>query len=315
MKKILITGISGCIGHYLFDVISKHQDYQLYLLTRNPQKLKFDPGAFRNITILKNDLDIFRKEPGLLKDVNYVIHMAAQWGGSSVNYDQTLSFFSLLDPEQCEKVIYFSTASILGPDHRPREEAEQFGRGYIQSKYQLFKKLPGLKIYPKVITLFPTWVLGGDEKHPYSHASAGILKLRKWLWLLKFFTVDLSFHFIHARDIALITNYLLENEVGEKEFVLGNRAVTAGEFIQKTCLFFNQHSYFQIPIPLFLVHSLSFITGRRLHTWDKYCLDKKHFVYKTVNAASFGIKSDLESLEQILSDALPRAPIHEHGKI
>ncbi len=303
MKKIFVTGISGCIGHYLFDVLKNHQDHEFYFLVRNPDKLRFDPKAFPNANIIHDGLHNIEKYAPLLKETDYLIHLAAQWGGSKLNYDFTLSLFNLLNPDRCEKVIYFSTASILGPDNRPSKDADRFGRLYIKSKYQFFKKLPELKIYSRVTTLFPTWVLGGDEGHPYSHASSGILKVRRWLWLLKFFTVDLSFHFIHARDISLIVDHLLKNNLKEKEFILGNHAISADEFIRKTCRFFNQHAPFKIAIPLSLVKAFDFLGGGRLHSWDKYCLDRKHFVYDTVNAASFGIKSDLENLEQILADA------------
>jgi nucleoside-diphosphate-sugar epimerase len=303
MKKVFITGISGCIGHYVFDVL-KNENLHLYLLVRNPKKLRFDPNAFPNVTIINDHLGNIEKHAALLKEMDYCIHLAAQWGGKEVNYDLTLSLFNLLDPGRCVKVIYFSTASILGPDNQPLEEAERFGTGYIQGKYRFHKKLPELKIYPRVISLFPTWVLGGDSKHPYSHALSGILRMRKWLWLLRFFRADVSFHFIHAQDAALIAKYLLENDTKEKEYVLGNAPLTASEFLRKTCGFFNQRMFLQIPIPLSIVRFLSFIMRHKFHPWDRYCLQKKHFIYKTTNAASFGIKSNLETVEQVLHAAL-----------
>ena len=302
MKKIFVTGASGCVGHYLFDILSSNPDYQLYLLVRDPDKLKFDPEAFPNVAVIKDDLKNIEKHADLLKEVDYVLHLAADWGGHEGNLDYSLNLFNLLNPESCQKVVYFSTASILGSDNQPLKEAEIIGTHYIRSKYQIYKKLPELKIYPRVVTLFPTWVLGGDARHPYSHASAGILAMRSWLWLIRFFTADASFHFIHARDLALVVKHLLENDVKAKEYVLGNTPITAGEFIRRTCEFFNQRVYFQIPISLSLARFLAFITGRRLHPWDLYCFNKRHFEYKAAAAASFGIKSNLQTVEEILSD-------------
>ncbi|MFM7577798.1 MAG: NAD(P)-dependent oxidoreductase, partial [Microcystaceae cyanobacterium] len=35
-KRLFITGISGCIGHYLADLLIEQTDYELFLLVRNP---------------------------------------------------------------------------------------------------------------------------------------------------------------------------------------------------------------------------------------------------------------------------------------
>lgn len=299
MKKIFITGTGGCVGHYLFDALSNDRNYQLYLFVRNPQKLRFDP---KGAVIIKDDLMNIKKHADLLKQMDGVVHLAADWGSGIGNYEQSLDFFNLLDPDRCQKVIYFSTASILGPDGRPAAAAEKLGTPYIRSKYRFYKKLPELKIYPRVTTLFPTWVLGGDKTHPYSHASQGIRDLKKWLWLIRFFTVDATFHFIHAQDMALITKHLLEKEAKEKEYVLGNAPITVSEFIREVCRFMKTRVYFQVPIPLQLVQLLAFLTGRKLHAWDLYCFTHRHFVYQTVNAESFGIKSSRSTVEQILMD-------------
>jgi nucleoside-diphosphate-sugar epimerase len=301
MEKIFITGASGCVGHYLFDALIHNPNYQLNLLVRDLNKLKFNPYDFPNVTIVHDDLKNIEKHAALLKEIDYVIHLAADWGGNEGNYDYTLGLFKLLDHNKCKRVIYFSTASILGADNKPVEAAEIFGTHYIRSKYRAYKELPGLKIYPKVITLFPTWVLGGDETHPFSHASLGIIGLRGWLWLIRFIAVDASFHFIHAKDIALITKHLLENDVKEKEFILGNAPVTAREFIKETCHLFGLRVYFQILIPQSFVRILAFLTGRKLQPWDLYCFNRRHFTYDTVNAETFGLKFGLKTIR----DALP----------
>lgn len=301
MRNYFITGISGCVGHYFFDLLVKEPDARLYLLVRNDKKLLFDPKLYPNITIIHDNLANIEKYSELLKTIDYVLHLAADWGEKEGNYDHTLSFFKLLDPTRCKKAIYFSTASILGPDNRPIEAAEKFGTHYIRSKYRLLKALPKLEIYPRVTTLFPTWILGGDKNHPYSHALKGIVGLKQWLWLIRFFTVDASFHYIHARDIAQIVKYLLENETKENEYVLGNPPITASRLIRDICRFYNLPVCFQLPISLPLIQFLAFITRRQLHPWDLFCFSKRHFLYKTVDAESFGLRSDFKTVGQILS--------------
>jgi nucleoside-diphosphate-sugar epimerase len=308
-QKIFVTGVSGCVGHYVFDVISNDPDNLIYLLVRDPGKLRFDPNDFPNVTVIKDDLKNINKYADLLKEMDILIHMAADFGSDEPNYNYALDLLKLLDPKRCKKVINFSTASILGPDNKPVPEAESIGTNYVRSKYRLYKKLPELEISSRVVTLFPTWVLGGDKTHPYSHASAGILDLKKWLWLIRYFKVDASFHFIHAKDIALLVKYLLENEVKQKDLVLGNAPITAAEFIKKTCAFFKIPVRFQLPLSPSLAQFLAFVTRRELHSWDLYCFKRRHFVFKTANARTFGLESDLETVNQILLDAFSESPL------
>ena len=303
-QKIFITGASGCVGHYLFDMLADDPSYELHLLVRDPSKLKFDHRFYPNVFVIKDDLCNIERYALLLKEMDLVIHAAADWGGNEGNYDYTLSLFRLIDPQRCKKVIYFSTASILGPDNQPLEAAEIFGTHYIRSKYRIYKKLPSLPIYPKIITLFPTWILGGDDCHPYSHATQGIIAVKKWLWLLRFFTVDVRFHYIHAMDIARIVKHLLKNTASENKLVLGNDPISASQLISEVCDFFGKKIYFRIPLGLPFVKFLAAVTGRKLHPWDLYCFERRSFVYKTVNAESFGIKSNLNTIKDILSDTI-----------
>lgn len=301
MKKIFITGFSGCVGQYLFDELIQEPDYHLYCLVTHPHKLRFEPKHYSNITVIVDEMKNISDHADVLKEMDAVIHLAAGWGTTEANYDYPLEMFQLLNPAKCKKVINFSTASILGPDNKPIKEAGRLGTWYIKGKYDFYNKLPELKIYPNVTTLFPTWVLGGDKDHRYSHASSGLLNIKKWLWLLRFFTANVSFHFIHARDIARITAYLLKNGTRQKDFVLGNKLITASEFIKETCAFFKVKTYFQIPVPFGLVKLLA---GKHLHDWDKFCMDKKHFKYNVSNSETFGLTSGLKTVEQILADML-----------
>ncbi|MFC1571054.1 NAD-dependent epimerase/dehydratase family protein [Candidatus Margulisiibacteriota bacterium] len=304
MKKIFITGISGCVGHYLYDVLGNDPNYELYLFVRTPKNIKFDYKANPRVKLIHDDLNNIKKHAEIIRQMDYVIHLAAQWGGHQLNLDYSLDFFNLLDPAQCKKVIYFSTASILDQNNQPIEEARKFGTHYIRSKYDFLKKLPELRIYPNIITLFPTWVLGGDKNHPYSHASSGLREIEKWLWLVRFLTIDASFHFIHAADIAQIVKHLLENDTTKKELVLGNQLYTASQFIKEVCEFYNKKIYGQIPIPLSIVKPLASLTGHKLHSWDEFCLKKKYFQHQTVNADTFGLPANLKTVSQILSNML-----------
>ena len=53
--RIFITGASGCIGHYVVDLLTQNTNHELFLLVRNPDKLKFSQQQ-DNLHILKGDL-------------------------------------------------------------------------------------------------------------------------------------------------------------------------------------------------------------------------------------------------------------------
>ncbi len=298
--KIFITGISGCVGHYLFDELRSNPNYHFYLLVRDPKKLRFSYKDDPRITILPGEMISVLTYAKLLGEMDTVIHLAADWGGNQSNYEFTVDMLNALDQNKCKKVIVFSTASILGDDNQLNPLAGEIGTHYIRGKYQLFKRLPDLAIYNKCHTLFPTWVLGGDSRHPYSHASSGILGLAKWLKLIRFFTVDATFHFIHARDIARITKFVLENEVKEKALVLGNKPISASAFLRAVCEHYKIPVYFQLPIPAWLVKGAAGILGKKLHPWDLYCFEKKHFIYQTIDAATFGLPTDLQGPAEVI---------------
>ncbi|MDD5383213.1 MAG: NAD(P)-dependent oxidoreductase [Candidatus Margulisbacteria bacterium] len=296
-SKVFITGITGCVGHYLFDLLASNPDYQLYLLARQPQKMM---RSLSGSTVIQDGMSNIGKYADLLKDMDHVVHVAAGWGETEANYDHTIELFNLLDPHKCQKVIYFSTASILDNSNQLVEKVGQIGTSYIKGKYLCYKKLPQLKIYDRLITLFPTWVLGGDKSHPYSHAMLGIEGAVKWLRLLRFLTVDLSFHFIHARDIAQIAAYLLRTEIKGKEFVLGQPLITADRLIGEMCDHYHLRRYFRVKLDPLWVKTLAPLFGKKLSDWDLYSLAKKNFSYNVVGPESFGLKSEFKTIKDVL---------------
>jgi len=280
MKKIFITGASGCVGHYVFDQLIKNPDYHLYLLVRNPAKLMFDCKAFPNVTVIQGGMENIKEQSALLKEMDFVVYLAAGWDNTVINYEYVVDFFQLLNPAKLQKAIYFSTASILDANGRLVPELVIIDSPYIRGKVIFKKNMHKLAVADKIVTLYPTWLLGGDKNHPYSHALQGIIAMKKWLWLIRFFTVDVSFHFIHAYDAAQMVDYLLKNNTDKKEMILGNKLMTANGLIDEVCKIFKKKVYFRLKISPKLVE---FLFGRKLLDWDRYCLSKRHFQYNTVN--------------------------------
>ena len=81
MKKIFLTGVSGCIGHYIAEILLENPDYELYFLVRNPEKLKFTYQGRSNVHILLGDMENIGVYAELLKTMNIAVLIATSWGG------------------------------------------------------------------------------------------------------------------------------------------------------------------------------------------------------------------------------------------
>jgi len=316
MKRIFITGASGCIGHYMTEALIQNTNHELYLLVRNPDKLQFDYNARRGIHILQGDMSRIEEYSDLLlKDINIAILAATAWGGQGETYDinvvKTISLINLLNPKICERVIYFSTASILDQKNQLLLPASQFGHDYIRTKYQCFSQLAKTAIADKVIAVFPTLVFGGDKDKPYSHLSSGITDVTQWISLIRWFSVDGSFHFIHAEDIARVISYLVEHpEYSSPEednpevvdcLVLGNCAISVDRAIAQISQYFNKRVYLRFPLYIWLANIFIKIFGIQMDSWSRFSLDYRHFIYTNpVSPSSFGLEDYCPTIEDLM---------------
>jgi nucleoside-diphosphate-sugar epimerase len=316
MKRIFITGASGCIGHYFTEALIKNTNHELFLLVRNSEKLQFDWQARPGIHILEGDMSCIEEYSDLLlKEINFAILAATAWGGMGETYDinvvKTLALINMLNPKICKRVIYFSTASILDRNNQLLLPASQFGHDYIRTKYQCFAQLGKTVIADKIIALFPTLVFGGEENKPASHLTAGLPEVIKWIDLIRWLKVDGSFHFIHAKDIAWIVSLLIENPhfSPDKEedndlvdcMVLGNPAITVQQAIAGICQYLNKRVYFSIPLSITLTNILIKIFRIKMDSWSRFSLDYRHFTYRNpVTPANFGLQNYCSTVPQLM---------------
>ncbi|MBW4611283.1 MAG: NAD(P)-dependent oxidoreductase [Hassallia sp. WJT32-NPBG1] len=306
-KRILVTGASGCVGHYLSEALIKETNHELYLLVRNPNKLQVDTQARPGITVLQGDMQEISLFADLLKTIDTAVLTATAWGGDNtfeINVNKTLELMSLLDPDRCEQVIYFSTASVLGRDEQPLKEAGEIGIDYVRSKYDCLHKVPKLDIAPKVTTVFPTLVLGGETDKPYSHISPGISEVTKYIDLIRFLQVDGSFHFIHGRDIATVVRYLIDNPPKEnqsRKLVLGQAQLTANQAIEDVCAYLGKKIIFRIPLSLSLANVIIAVFRIQMDAWSRFCMNYRHFIYKNaINPATFGLPNYCATMSDVL---------------
>ncbi|OUL19423.1 epimerase [Nostoc sp. RF31YmG] len=306
-KRILVTGASGCIGHYLSEALIQETDHELYLLVRNPSKLQVDIQARPGITVLQGDMQQISQFTELLSTIDTAVLTATAWGGDetfNINVNKTLELLKLLDPERCEQVIYFSTASVLDRHNQPLKEAGEIGTDYVSSKYECLHQISKLAIAPKITTVFPTLVLGGDAKKPYSHLTSGIPEVTRYINIIRFLQADGSFHFIHGRDIATTVKYLIEHPPTGQEprkFVLGQQQLTVNDAVEEVCAYLGKKIYFRIPLSITLANLIIAVFRIQMAAWDRFCMNYRQFTYENaINPASFGLPNYCATMTDVL---------------
>jgi nucleoside-diphosphate-sugar epimerase len=306
IKRIFITGASGCIGQYITETLIQNTQHELYLLVRNPEKFKIQLDVRPGIHVLSGDLRSIDRFADILKTIDCAILTAAAWGGTQecldINVTTTRQLMDLLDPKICDRVIYFSTASLLDRDNNILPEAGDIGTDYIRSKYEFLQQLPKHPLSDRTTVLFPTLVLGGDETKPLSHLTSGLPEVLNWIDWIRFFKASGSFHFIHALDIAEVVRFYVEKSPHQSgRFVLGNQPYTVDRAISEICNYLNKKIYFRISLSPWLIDFFIAAFKIQMASWDRFCLQYRHFTYQhPVNPATFDLPIYCETISDVL---------------
>ncbi len=319
-KNILITGSNGCVGQYLTDWFLKNTKLKLFLMVRDPDKLDSSVKINKRVKILTCDIRDCSKYKEQISSINFLIHTATAWGDPKRAYQVNIQAFEellgFLDEKRLERIIYFSTASILDKNTELMREALIYGTEYIQTKYECYERLKESFFAKKTSVIFPTLVFGGtfskDDNYPISYLTAGLKEANKWLWIARFFKINSKFHFIHAKDIAQVCGFLIKNnkrfDVGFSKFVLGQKEISIDQALTTLLKRNRKKRYFSIPLTKGIIKILLKILPIQTTSWDSFSIKKYDFNHKPItNPETFGLKSYGKTLTKILKvSKLPR---------
>lgn len=289
MRTVLVTGASGCVGHHVVASLLATDRWQVHALVRDPAKLRFPPTD--RLTVVQADV----QDAVAHAEVDAIVHLATAWGDPiayPVNVDATLALARLGKP-----MVYFCTASILDAQGQWLPAAEQVGTDYIISKSQAWRGIRALPSSRHVATVFPTLIVGGEGAYPASHLGRTLANAGRLVPALRRFTLDATFQLIHAADLARMVVALLDRGPEGEDLVAGNSPLTAGAAIADLCATFGARPP-QRPRDLtFLGPLVSRLAGTRMSSWDRWCLDQRHFAYTyAVNPRSLGLEPGMETL-------------------
>ena len=283
-------------------------------MVRDKNKLPIPIQVNKRIKLLVCDIREANKFKEEISQVNFLVHTATAWGDPQRAYEVNIKAFEeligMLNKKKLEKIIYFSTASILDEKTELMRESLTYGTEYIQTKYKCFKRLKESSLAEKTFAIFPTLVFGGTlnkkSRYPVSYLTGGLKEINKWLWLARFLKLDSKFHFIHANDIAQICGFLINNHQkveykGFRKFVLGQKFISIDDAINILLKKNKMNRYFSIPITKKIIKILLRVLPIQTTPWDTFSIKKYDFNhYPITNPETFNLKSHAKSLKDIL---------------
>ena len=283
-------------------------------MVRDKNKLPLAIQKNKRIKLLICDIRECNRFSKEISQVNFLIHTATAWGDPKRAYDVNIKAFEellgMLEKDKLEKIIYFSTASILNEQCELMRESLTYGTEYIQTKYKCFERLKESSFAEKTFAVFPTLVFGGTlnkrSKYPLSYLTSGLKEINKWLWIARFLKLDSKFHFIHANDIAQICGFLIknhkeENYKGFKKFVLGQNVISIDDAINILLKRKGMNRYFSIPLTKTIMKILLRVFPIQMTPWDSFSIKKYDFNHVPItNPEKLNLKSYARSLQDVL---------------
>lgn len=253
MKKVCVTGASGLLGTNVIIKLLK-DGYSAIALVRKKSSLL----GQENENLKQVETDFSSDLSRILKDVDYIIHIAAETRQNllsydeykKVNYDITVNLFSYAEAAHVKKFLFVSTANTLGYGNTAfwgTEKAPQlypFTHSlYAQSKLTAEDYLLQNRRNTDVIILNPTFMIGPYDTKP----SSG--KIIFWVWKKKLvFYPKGGKNFVHVEDAANgILNAIEKGRNGEK-YLLANENISYKDFFEKINRITHQKPV-MLPIP------------------------------------------------------------------
>ena len=134
-------------------------------MVRDKNKLPLAIQKNKRIKLLICDIRECNRFSKEISQINFLIHTATAWGDPKRAYEVNIKAFEellgMLENNKLEKIIYFSTASILNKHCEAMRESLTYGTEYIQTKYECFVRLKESSFAEKTFAVFPTLVFGG----------------------------------------------------------------------------------------------------------------------------------------------------------
>lgn len=263
MKKVFVTGVTGLLGA---NVVIKLLNDGYFVIALVRKKSSYYGEENQNLRLIEGDL--FSEISPYLKDVSYMIHIAAETRQNllyyeeyeKINYDAVAHLFSQAVASGIEKFVFVSTANTLGYGSGEQLENEKIPQKYpfthsfyAKSKLKAENYLLKNNTLTEVMIVNPTFMIGAYDYKP----SSG--RIIFWAWKKKIiFYPKGGKNFVHVQDVTDgIVKTLKHGRNGEK-YVLANENLKYKTFFQKINKITGQNAV-MIPIPDTILSALGLL--------------------------------------------------------
>lgn len=253
MKKVCVTGASGLLGTNVIIKLLK-DGYSVIALVR--KKSSWLGQEDENLKLVETDFSSDLST--ILKDIDHIIHIAAETRQNLLNYDEykkvnydiTVNLLAQAEAAHVKKFLFVSTANTLGYGNTAfwgTEKAPQlypFTHSlYAQSKQAAEDYLLQYCKNTEVIILNPTFMIGAYDSKP----SSG--KIIFWAWKKKLvFYPKGGKNFVHVEDVANGILKAIEKGKNGEKYLLANENISYKNFFEKINRITHQKPV-MLPIP------------------------------------------------------------------
>ncbi|TVQ14369.1 MAG: NAD-dependent epimerase/dehydratase family protein [Bacteroidetes bacterium] len=246
MKRVFVTGANGLLGTNLLHLLIKN-GYYVKGLVRDKSRYKGTHSC--NLQLVEGDL--FGDFTTMLKDVDYVVHIAAITSQNmlyysdyqKVNINATVQLFHAAVRCKVKRFVFVSSANTMGygsydkPGNESISIREPFNFSfYAQSKKEAEEYLLSHKHLMETIIVNPTFMLGAFDTKP----SSGKIILYGWNKYAIFFPPG-GKNFVHVEDVAGGIIKCLETGKIRENYILANENLSYKDFFRKLNTIANQN--------------------------------------------------------------------------
>ncbi|MFN8582181.1 MAG: NAD(P)-dependent oxidoreductase [Gemmatimonadaceae bacterium] len=315
----VVTGATGAIGRYVLDELLARELGSVTVLARTPSCLPLSTTRDPRVTVLASDASSWPSVIASLGHVRGAILAAAAWGvetgAREVNVDATVELARALLRTGTQRLVWFGTASILDEDGRGLAAARRVGTAYIASKAECRERL--LELWPAGLTaVHPTIVMSGAPDRPWSHAARLIGAVGRYAWLARSVAPQGTMHVVHGTDLARVAVDALVSTPPAKsdEVIVGAAPCTATEVLDHVLRRLRKPRLAALPLSPRTLARLARVLRIELSEWDRYCMERQHFVYPTARLAYAAGTLTLYPTARSIIEAVPLGELHRDAR-
>jgi len=235
--KILVTGASGQIGSYVLEKFSNKYETIGVDLKKYPFKDDLED------VVIQRDLRDYKFVRGVVKDVDAVIHLAAQvsvensWNDPAYDAENNIiATINLLKAcSDCEvgKFVYTSSAAVYGnpcyipiDEERPKTPISPYGVSKLTGEY--YSSVFSDRIHTVIIRPFNVFSARTDPSNPYSGVIAKFVsRVKRKLPPVIYGDGKQTRDFVHVKDVVDFVEIVLRRGENGEAYNVGTGRETS----------------------------------------------------------------------------------------